>query len=61
MRSANPESGAYQRCDSLDSDIITYVNWYEMSDDNKVKKVTRKRKVMRTPSTLPITNPALPT
>jgi hypothetical protein len=31
-----------------------------MSDDNKVKKVIRKRKVMRTPSTLPITNPAFP-
>jgi hypothetical protein len=62
MRSANPESGAYQRCDSLDSDIVTYLNnRYEMSDDNKVKKVTRKRKAMRTPSTLPITNPAFPT
>jgi hypothetical protein len=32
-----------------------------MSNDNKVKKVTRKRKAMRTPSTLPITNPAFPT
>jgi hypothetical protein len=45
----------------VDSDIVTYVNnWYEMSGDNKVKKVIRKRKAMRTPSTLPITNPAFP-
>jgi hypothetical protein len=62
MRSANPESGAYHRCDSVDSDIVTYVNnRYDMSDDNKVKKVTRKRKAMQTPSTLPITNPTFPT
>jgi hypothetical protein len=61
MRCANPESGAYQRCDSVDSDIVTYIkNRYEMSEDNKVKKVIRKRKAMRTPSTLPITNPAFP-
>jgi hypothetical protein len=61
MRSANPESGAYHRCDSLDSDIVTYVNRYEMSDDNKVKRVTRKRKAMQTPSTLPITIPSFHT
>jgi hypothetical protein len=61
MRSANPESGAYQRFDSVDSDIVTYVNRYKMSDNNKLKKVTRKQKAMRTPSTLPITNPTFPT
>jgi hypothetical protein len=61
MRCANPESGAYQRCDSVDSDIVTYVNnRYEMSDDHRVKKVMRKRKAMWTPSTLPITNPVFP-
>jgi hypothetical protein len=61
MRSASPESGAYHRCDSMDSDIVTYVNCYEMSDDNKVKTVTRKRKAMQTPSTLPITIPSIHT
>jgi hypothetical protein len=62
MRSANPESGTYHRCDSVDSDIVTYVNnRYEMSNDNKVKKVTMKRKAMRFASTLPITYPAFPT
>jgi hypothetical protein len=45
----------------VDSDIVTYVTRYEISDNNKVKKVTRKRKAMRTPSTLPITNLAFPT
>jgi hypothetical protein len=54
MRCANPDSGAYQRCDSVDSDIVTYVNnWYEMGDDHRVKKVFRKRKTW-TPSTLPV-------
>jgi hypothetical protein len=61
MRSANPESGAYHRCDSVDSDIITYVNRYEMNDDNKVKMIKRKRKAMQTPSTLPITTPSFHT
>jgi hypothetical protein len=55
------EPGAYQRCDSVDSDIVTYVNnRYEMGDDHRVKKVFRKRKAMWTPSTLPVTNPAFP-
>jgi hypothetical protein len=61
MRSANPESGAYHKCDSVDSDIVTYVNRYEMNDDNKVKTITRKRKAMQTPSTLPITIPSFHT
>jgi hypothetical protein len=61
MRSANPESGAYHRCDSVDLDIVTYVNRYEMNDDNKVKTITRKRKAMQTPSTLPITIPSFHT
>jgi hypothetical protein len=60
MRSANPESGAYHKCDSVDSDIVTYVNRYEMNDD-KVKTITRKRKAMHTPSTLPITIPSFHT
>jgi hypothetical protein len=60
MRCANPESGAYQRCGSVDSDIATYVNnCYEMDDDHRVKKVFRKRKTW-TPSTLLATNPVFP-
>jgi hypothetical protein len=61
MKSANPESGAYHRCDSVDSDIATYVKWYEMNDNNKVKTITRKQKAMQTPSTLPITSPSFNT
>jgi hypothetical protein len=61
MRVANPESGAYHKCDSVDSDFVTYVNRYEMNDDNKVKTITRKRKAMHTPSTLPITIPSIHT
>jgi hypothetical protein len=61
MRSANPESGTYQRCDSVDSDIVTYVNRYEMNDNNKVNTIKRKWKVMHTPSTLPITIPSFHT
>jgi hypothetical protein len=61
MRSANPESGAYHKCDSVDSDIVTYINRYEMNDDNKVKTIRRKRKAMHTPSTLPITIPSFHT
>jgi hypothetical protein len=45
----------------VDSDIVTYVNRYEMNDDNKVKTITRKRKAMHTPSTLPITIPSFHT
>jgi hypothetical protein len=60
MRCANPESGAYQRCGSVDSDIATYVNnRYAMDDDHRVKKVFRKRKTW-TPSTLLATNPVFP-
>jgi hypothetical protein len=39
--SANPESGAYQECGSVDSDIVTYVNRYEIDDNNKVKTVRK--------------------
>jgi hypothetical protein len=28
MKSANPESGAYHKCGSVDSDIVAYVNCY---------------------------------
>jgi hypothetical protein len=52
MRSANPESGAYHKCGSVDSDIVTYVNRYEI-DDNKVKTVQRAQKATRTPLLLP--------
>jgi hypothetical protein len=41
MMSANPEYVAYQKCGSVDSDIVTYVNRYEIDDDNKVKTVRR--------------------
>jgi hypothetical protein len=52
MRSANPESGAYQRCGSVDSDIVTYVNdRYEMGDEHKVKKASWKRRTY-TPANL---------
>jgi hypothetical protein len=53
MMSANRESGAYQKCGSVDSDIVTYVNRYEIEDDNKVKTVRRAQKAMRTPRPLP--------
>jgi hypothetical protein len=55
MRSANPESGAYHKCGSVDSDIVTYVNCYEI-DDNKVKTVRRAQKATRTPLPLPFPN-----
>jgi hypothetical protein len=54
MVSANPESGAYQKCGSVDSDIVTYVNCYEIDDDNKVKTVRRAQRATRTPRPLPI-------
>jgi hypothetical protein len=53
MMSANPESGAYQKCSSLDSDIITYINRYEIDDDNMVKTVRRAQKATRIPRPLP--------
>jgi hypothetical protein len=49
MKSANPESGAYHKCGSVDSDIVEYVNRYEI-DDNRVKTVRRTQKAKpRTP------------
>jgi hypothetical protein len=57
MRSANQESGAYHKCGSVDSDIVTYVNRYEI-DDNKVKTVRRAQKATHTP--LPLPFPSLP-
>jgi hypothetical protein len=60
MVSANPESGAYQKCGSMDSDIVTYVNRYEIDDDNKVKRVRRAQKATRTPRPLPIPFPISP-
>jgi hypothetical protein len=53
MMSANPESGAYQKCGSVDSDIVTYVNRYEIDDDNKVKMVRRAQRATNTPRPLP--------
>jgi hypothetical protein len=52
MMSANPESGAYHKCGSVDYDIVTYVLRYEI-DDNKVKTVPRAQKATRTPRPLP--------
>jgi hypothetical protein len=49
MKSAKPDSGAYHRCNSVDSDIVDYVNCFEV-DDNRVKTVRRTQKVKpRTP------------
>jgi hypothetical protein len=60
MRSANPESAAYQRCGSVDSDIATYVNnRYEVDKDHRVKKALWRRKTY-TPSTRLATNPVFP-
>jgi hypothetical protein len=60
MRSANRESGAYQKCWSVDSDIATYVNnRYEMDDDHKLKKAFWRRSTY-TPGTLVGVNPAVP-
>jgi hypothetical protein len=59
MKSANPDSIAYHRCDSVDSDIVDYVNSYEMDDDNRVNTVRRaQKKKSRTP--LPQTLPQSP-
>jgi hypothetical protein len=57
MMSANQESGAYQKCGSVDSDIVTYVNCYEIDDNNKVKTVRRAQKATHTPRPLPIPFP----
>jgi hypothetical protein len=57
MMSANPESGAYHKCDSVDSDIFNYVNRYEIDGDNKVKTVQRAQKATHTPRFLPIPTP----
>jgi hypothetical protein len=60
MRSANPESGAYQKCGLVDSDIATYVNnRYEMDDEHKVKKAFWRRRTY-TPGTLVDVNPVFP-
>jgi hypothetical protein len=49
MKSANPDSGAYNKYSSVDSDIVNYVNRYEV-DENRVKTVKRTQKVRpRTP------------
>jgi hypothetical protein len=55
IKSVNPESGAYHKCGSVDSDIVTYVNRYEI-DDNKVKTVRRAQKATCTPLPLPFPN-----
>jgi hypothetical protein len=60
MVSAHPESGTYQKCSSVDSDIVTYVNRYEIDDDNKVKTVRRAQKATRTPRPLLIPFPGSP-
>jgi hypothetical protein len=53
MKSANPESGAYHKCGSVDSDIVEYVNCNEI-DDNRVKAVRRTQKAKpRIPLPLP--------
>jgi hypothetical protein len=57
MRSANPESGAYHRCDSVHCDIVTYVNRYEIDGNNQVKTIQRAQKATHTPRALPIPNP----
>jgi hypothetical protein len=50
MKSANPDSCAYHRCNSVDSDIVDYVNRYEVDNDNRVKTVRRTQKAKpRTP------------
>jgi hypothetical protein len=57
MISANLESGAYHRCGYVDSDIVTYVNRYEIDHNNKVKTVRRALKATHTPRPLPIPLP----
>ncbi len=52
MKCAFPDSGAYQKCGSVDSDMCTYVNErYVLGDEHRVKKVFWKRKTY-TPSRL---------
>jgi hypothetical protein len=53
MRSANPESGAHHKCGSVDYDIVTYVNRFEIKGNNKVKTVRRAQKATHTPRPLP--------
>jgi hypothetical protein len=54
MKSSNPESGAYHKCGSVDSDIVDYVNRYKI-DDNRVKTFWRTQKAKpRTPLPLPL-------
>jgi hypothetical protein len=43
LKSANPESGAYTKCGSVDSDIVDYVNRYEV-DEDRMKTVKRTQK-----------------
>jgi hypothetical protein len=48
-KSANPESGSYTKCGSVDSDIVDYVNRYEV-DEDRMKTVKRTQKARpRTP------------
>jgi hypothetical protein len=54
MKSSNPDSGAYHKCGSVDSDIFDYVNCYEV-DENRVKTVKRTQKARpRTPLPPPL-------
>jgi hypothetical protein len=58
IKSANPDSGAYHKCGSVDSDIVDYVNRYEM-DDNRVKMVRRTQKA-KPRTSLPLPFPESP-
>jgi hypothetical protein len=49
LKSASPESGAYTKYGSVDSNIVNYVNRYEV-DENRVKTVKRTQRARpRTP------------
>jgi hypothetical protein len=53
MKSANLDSGAYNKYGSVDSDIVNYVNCYEV-DKNRLKTVKRTQKARpRTPLSPP--------
>jgi hypothetical protein len=52
IKSANPESGAYHKCGSVDSDIVAYVNRYEI-DNNRVKTSGSFLALSQTSSTSP--------
>jgi hypothetical protein len=43
LKSANPESGAYTKYGCMDSNIVDYVNRYEV-DENRVKTVKRTQR-----------------